>query len=95
MFEEIRKDNVEMNMGGSAPNARIGEKNGIFPPRMPSDHFLLDSQRKEDILISENEYIKRYKNGEIPKDLASPFILDKLKEEEEEKKKKINKRKLI
>ena len=54
MFEEIRKDNVEMNMGGSAPNARIGEKNGIFPPRMPSDHFLLDSQRKEDILISEN-----------------------------------------
>ena len=88
MFEEIRKDNVEMNMGGSAPNARIGEKNGIFPPRMPSDHFLLDSQRKEDILISENEYIKRYKNGEIPKDLASPFILAKLKEEEEEKKNK-------
>ena len=82
IFEEIRKDNIEMSMGGTAPDARIGEENGIFPPRMPSENFILDSQRKEDILISEEEYIKKYKNGEIPKDFASPFILDKLKEEE-------------
>ena len=85
MFEEIRKDNVEISMGGTAPDARIGVENGIFPPRMPSENFLLDSQRKEDILISEEEYIKKYKNGEIPKDLLSPFILDKLKEEESNK----------
>ena len=82
MFEEIRKDNVETNMGGTAPNARIGEENGIFPPRMPTEKFLLDSQRREDILISEEEYIKKYKNGEIPKDFVSPFILAKLEEEE-------------
>ena len=82
MFEEIRKDNVETNMGGTAPNARIGEENGIFPPRMPTEKFLLDSQRREDILISEEEYIKKYKNGEIPKDFVSPFILAKLDEEE-------------
>ena len=85
MFEEIRKDNVEISMGGTAPDARIGVENGIFPPRMPSENFLLDSQRKEDILISEEEYIKKYKNGEIPKNLLSPFILDKLKEEESNK----------
>ena len=82
MFEEIRKDNVETNMGGTAPNARIGEENGVFPPRMPTEKFLLDSQRREDILISEEEYIKKYKNGEIPKDFVSPFILAKLEEEE-------------
>ena len=82
MFEEIRKDNVETNMGGTAPNARIGEENGVFPPRMPTEKFLLDSQRREDILISEEEYIKKYKNGEIPKDFVSPFILAKLDEEE-------------
>ena len=82
MFEEIRKDNVETNMGGTGPNARIGEENGIFPPRMPTEKFLLDSQRREDILISEEEYIKKYKNGEIPKDFVSPFILAKLDEEE-------------
>ena len=80
MFEEIRRDNVEVDMGGTAPNARIGEENGIFPPRMPSEHFLLESQKEEDILISEEEYINKYKNGEIPKDLASPYILNKLEE---------------
>ena len=82
IFEEIRKDNVEISMGGTAPDARIGEENGLFPPRMPSENFLLEYQRKEDILITEEEYIKKYKSGEIPKDLASPFILDKIKEEE-------------
>lgn len=80
MFEEIRRDNVEVDMGGTAPNARIGEENGIFPPRMPSEHFLLESQNADDILISEEEYINKYKNGEIPKDLASPYILNKLEE---------------
>jgi len=90
MFEEIRKDNVETNMGGTAPNARIGEENGIFPPRMPTEKFLLDSQRREDILISEEEYIKKYKNGEIPKDFVSPFILAKLDEEEKIKIKQDN-----
>ena len=85
MFKEIRKDNVEIDMGGTAPNARIGEENGIFPPRMPSEHFILESQRPEDFLVSEEEYIKKYKNGEIHKDLVCPFILDKLEEEKKQK----------
>ena len=81
MFKEIRSDNVEMDMGGTAPNARLGEENGIFPPRMPSDKFLLDEDRPEDILMSEDEYIKKYKRGEINKDFVSPYILKKLNEE--------------
>ena len=84
MFKEIRKDNVEIDMGGTAPNARIGEENGIFPPRMPSEHFILESQRPEDLLVSEEEYIKKYKNGEINKDLVCPFILDKLEEDKKQ-----------
>ena len=81
MFKEIRKDNVELDMGGTAPNARIGEIDGIFPPRMPSEHFLLDTQRPEDELLNEEEYIKKYKNGEITKELAYPPILEKLEAE--------------
>ena len=78
LFEEIRRDNIEQCMGGTAPDAKIGEENGLFPPRMPSEHFLLESENPENILISEEEYIQKYKNGEIPNDLASPYILDKL-----------------
>ena len=85
MFKEIRKDNVEIEMGGTAPNARLGEENGIFPPRMPSEHFLLENERPEDILISEEEYIQRYKKGEIKEEFVSPFILDKLEEEKKQK----------
>ena len=84
MFKEIRKDNVEIDMGGTAPNARLGEENGIFPPRMPSEHFILESERPEDLLVSEEEYIKKYKNGEIHKDLVCPYILDKLEEEKKQ-----------
>ena len=78
LFEEIRKDNIEQCMGGTAPDVIMGAENSLFPPRMPSEHFLLESERPENILISEEEYIKKYKNGEIPDDLASPYILDKL-----------------
>ena len=90
LFEEIRRDNIEVDMGGTAPNARIGEENGIFPPRMPSEQFLLENQRPEDILISEDEYIKKYKNGEIHKDLVYPLILSKIKSEEEKEIEKQN-----
>ena len=78
MFEEIRKDNVEEEFGGTAPNIKPGEENTIFPPRMPSDKFLLETERPEDILITEEEYIQKYTNGEIEDDYASPYILEKL-----------------
>ena len=78
LFEEIRKDNIEENLGGTAPDAKIGQENELFPPRMPSEHFLLESENKDKILISEEEYINKYKNGEINKDYASPYIIEQL-----------------
>jgi hypothetical protein len=78
LFEEIRKDNIEEYFGGTAPNVHIGEDNGLFPPRMPSDKFMLDSDNPQNLLISEEEYINKYNNGEIPEDIASPYLKDKL-----------------
>jgi hypothetical protein len=79
LFEEIRKDNIEQDIGGTAPDAQIGVENGLFPPRMPSEYFLLENERPEDLLISEEEYIQKYKSGEINKDYASPYIIEQLK----------------
>ena len=78
LFEEIRKDNIEQDLGGTAPDVPLGEENGLFPPRMPSEHFLLESENPANLLISEEEYIQKYKNGEIDDDYASPYILEKL-----------------
>ena len=78
LFEEIRRDNIEEDFGGTAPNVKFGEENSLFPPRMPSDKFLLENERPDNILISEEEYIKKYNNGEIDDDYASPYISEKL-----------------
>ena len=77
LFKTIRKDNIEEQFGGEAPNMPIDSENGYFPPRMPSTH-----ERKENILISEENYIQKYKNGEIPIEVVSPYIYNKLKEKE-------------
>ena len=78
LFEEIRKDNVEECFGGTAPDVHFGEENALFPPRMPSDKFMLDSDNPQNILISEEEYIKKYNDGEIPEDVLSPYLKDKI-----------------
>ena len=97
LFKTIRKDNIEEQFGGEAPNMPIDSENGYFPPRMPSTHFIKDDERKENILISEENYIQKYKNGEIPIEVVSPYIynelkekekMDKIKEEEKNKNKK-------
>ena len=82
LFKTIRKDNIEEQFGGEAPNMPIDSENGYFPPRMPSTHFIKDDERKENILISEENYIQKYKNGEIPIEVVSPYIYNKLKEKE-------------
>ena len=86
LFKEIRRDNIEEQFGGTAPNMPIDIENGYFPPRMPSQHFIKDEENINDILISEEEYINKYKRGEISERCISPFIYDKLKEKEKENK---------
>ena len=79
LFKEIREDNIEEQFGGIAPNMPLESKNSYFPPRMPSNNFIKDNENINDILISEEEYINRYKNGKIPKACISPYIYEKLK----------------
>ena len=86
LFESIRRDNIEVQFGGTAPNLPLDSENGFFPPRMPSDRFIKDEENPKDFLISEEEYINKYKKGEIPEGCVSPYIYEQLKQEEMNKK---------
>ena len=44
-----------------------------------------DEEIPNDILITEEQYINKYKNGEIPEGCISPYLYDQLKEEENKK----------
>lgn len=85
LFECIRRDNIEEQFGGTAPNLPVDAENGFFPPRMPTDKFIKDEENPRDVLITEDEYINKYKNGEIPEECVSPYIYETLKKEEEKK----------
>ena len=82
LFKDIRRDNIEEQFGGTAPNMPQENENGFFPPRMPSEHFIKEDENINDILITEDEYINKFKNGEIPEEIISPYIYQKLKLEE-------------
>ena len=47
---------------------------------MPSEHFIKDNENPNNILISEDEYINKYKSGQIPECCVSPYIYQKLNE---------------
>lgn len=83
LFKSIRRDNVEEQFGGTAPNMPQDAENGFFPPRMPSEHFIKEEENVNDILITEEEYIEKYKKGEIPEECISPYIYEKLNAQKE------------
>ena len=83
LFKSIRRDNVEEQFGGMAPNLPQDAENGFFPPRMPSQHFIKEEENINDILITEDEYIDKYKKGEIPEECVSPYIYEKLNTQKE------------
>lgn len=88
IYENIRQDNLEEKFGGTAPNMQEGINNNniLFPPKMPSSHFILDSENPKDILITKEEYIKLVLNNKIRKDFISPYLIDEIeniKKEEE------------
>ena len=82
LFETIRRDNVEKQFGGTAPDMPVDSENGFFPPRMPSDRYIKDDENPNDFLITEEEYINKYKNGEIPEGCVSPYVYEQLKQEQ-------------
>ena len=54
---------------------------------MPNDYYLKDDEDPKKIFISEEKYIQRYNEGNIPERSVSPFIIDKIKRERKEKEK--------
>ncbi len=82
ILQNIRKENLEKKFGGSAPDLIPGKDN-MFPPRMPDNggRYILDSEKKENVLISREEYIKRMNNKMI--DTVSPYVIKEIEEEEE------------
>ena len=88
MQQYIRKENLQIKYGGSAPNVIYGEDN-LFPPIVPSD-----------IYINENENLnivspETYKEMCLESKPFKPFIVseayNKMWEKEEEQKKKRSK----
>ena len=78
LFDIIRPDNIEQKFGGTAPNLPVDKEDGFFPPRMPSENFIKDNENPNNILISEEDYINKYKSGQIPECCVSPYIYEKL-----------------
>ena len=78
LFEIIRKDNIERKFGGTAPDIIENTPNSLFPPRMPSSLFLKEEEDPNQILIKEEEYIKKIDNNLIREDCISPYIKKKL-----------------
>ena len=87
LFQDINPQNIEERFGGTAPNCIYGQENCLFPPRMPSDYYLKDDEDPKKIFISEEKYIQRYNEGNIPERSVSHFIIDKIKRERKEKEK--------
>ena len=84
--QDINPENLEKQFGGLAENCIYDEENSLFPPRMPSNNFLLPNENPEEILITEEEYIERCNVGKIPKESISPYIMERLKKKKQKKK---------
>ena len=83
--KDINPENIEERFGGKATDLIYDVENALFPPRMPSNNFLLDNENPKDILITEEQYIEKYNANEIPLNSESPFILEKKKKKKIEK----------
>jgi hypothetical protein len=75
MFEFINNEQVEQKYGGLARNVDC-ENDGYFPPIIPSENFLKQSNLREEILISEEMYIELYNQGRISQ--LSPYMVEKI-----------------
>ena len=91
LFDDFTPDNLEKRFGGRAEDLIYGGENSLFPPRVPTDNIFFPNENKNNILITEEEYINRCKKGLIPRQSISPYILDKLEVPEVTKNKDNNK----
>jgi glutaredoxin len=59
IFEIINPSQIEIKYNGTAENIN----SYFFPPIFPSDKYLLETEKEEDILLSEVEYEKKIKEN--------------------------------
>ena len=86
-FQDINPENIEKRFGGNALDLIYDQENCLFPPRMPSNNFFLETENPKEILITEEEYIEKYNSGYLPTNSVSPYILEKLRKEKNDKEK--------
>ena len=68
LFKFINKKQVEKKLGGLAEDVN----NDYFPPIFPNDEYLLPFENKDNILITEDQYIEKIKKNK--KISISPYI---------------------
>ena len=87
ILENIRPDNLEEKFGGTAPNIQEGITNNIslFPPKMPSSNFILEEEKKNNLLITKEEYTKLVEDKKIREDCISPYIIEEMEKIKKEK----------
>ncbi len=57
----------------------IENNNSLFPPRMPSSKFILDSENKKEFLITKEEYMQLVEDKKIREDCISPYLMEEIK----------------
>ena len=87
LFTDINPQNLEERFGGKAQDCVYDEDFCLFPPRMPSNNYFFSNENPEDILITEDEYIEKYNNGQIPSQSVSPFVMERINRERIQKEK--------
>jgi hypothetical protein len=74
IFEFINKEQVEEMYGGTAKN--LDESIGYFPPIVPCENFLKESDDRKEFLVSIEKYDEIYRSGRL--NSVSPFFLEEL-----------------
>ncbi len=88
LFENIRKDNVEEKFGGTAPNIQGGienSKSSLFPPRMPSNNYILENENKDEILITKEKYLQLVEEKKIREEFISPYLKEEIEKIKQQK----------
>ena len=88
LFENIRQDNVEEKFGGTAPNIQGGIENSessLFPPRMPSNNYILENENKDEILITKEKYLQLVEEKKIREEFISPYLKEEIEKIKQQK----------
>lgn len=69
MLTHISKDQLERRFGG---NLNVPEV--YWPPQFKSLNFFLEGEKEEEILISKEEYLEKFENGELEGYRVAPWV---------------------